>query len=83
MVVTEWNQFRGIDFKRLKRLMTELNVIDLRNIYNPAEIRKAGFNYTSIGRPQALSNSPREDTGIERMILSEDFFAAPTISLNS
>jgi UDPglucose 6-dehydrogenase len=84
VVVTEWNQFRGLDFQRLKRLMTEMNVIDLRNIYNPADIRKAGFNYTSIGRPQDLANSRREeDTDMGGMILSEDFLAAPTISLNS
>jgi UDPglucose 6-dehydrogenase len=84
VVVTEWNQFRGLDFERLKRLMTELNVIDLRNIYNPADIRKAGFNYASIGRPQDLAKSRREeDSEMGRMILSEEFLSAPTISLNS
>src|SRR5262249_34672314 len=83
-VVTERHQFRGLDFERLRDLMTELDVIDLRNIYNPADVRKAGFNYSSIGRPQYLSNSRlAENPEMGRMIISKEFLAAPTISLNS
>ena len=50
VVVTEWNQFRSLDFNRMKSVMSELNLIDLRNIYEPADIRKVGFNYISTGR---------------------------------
>ena len=50
VIVTEWNQFRGLDFSRLKSVMKALNVIDTRNIYEPADVREAGFVYVSMGR---------------------------------
>ena len=50
VIVTEWNQFRGIDFDRLKSVMRALNIIDTRNIYEPRDVRDAGFTYVSMGR---------------------------------
>lgn len=50
VILTEWNQFRSLDFKRLKGLLTEPLVIDLRNIYEPDKVAGAGFRYISIGR---------------------------------
>jgi UDPglucose 6-dehydrogenase len=50
VVITEWNQFRSLDFERLKAEMREPNVVDLRNIYEPDAVRAAGFKYVSIGR---------------------------------
>jgi UDPglucose 6-dehydrogenase len=50
VVLTEWNQFRSLDFERLKQEMKELNIIDLRNIYEPEAVREAGFNYVAVGR---------------------------------
>ena len=50
IVVTEWNQFRSLDFSRLKKLMREPVIVDLRNIYEPEAARGAGFKYTSVGR---------------------------------
>jgi UDPglucose 6-dehydrogenase len=50
IVVTEWNQFRSLDLKRIKREMRLANIIDLRNIYEPDTIKFHGFNYVSIGR---------------------------------
>ncbi|HJQ23183.1 MAG TPA: UDP-glucose/GDP-mannose dehydrogenase family protein [Blastocatellia bacterium] len=50
VVVTEWNQFRGLDFDRLKSVMRALNLIDTRNIYEPKDVREAGFTYVSMGR---------------------------------
>lgn len=50
VVVTEWNQFRRLDIDRLKQLMGEPNIIDLRNIYEPEKIRSAGFRYLAMGR---------------------------------
>jgi UDPglucose 6-dehydrogenase len=50
-IITEWNEFRGLDFARMKQLLRQPNVVDLRNVYNPAEMVEAGFRYTSIGRP--------------------------------
>jgi UDPglucose 6-dehydrogenase len=50
VVVTEWNQFRSLDIDRLKKLMREPNIIDLRNIYEPEAMRAAGFRYLGMGR---------------------------------
>lgn len=51
VIVTEWNEFRGLDLKRVKASMKQPVMIDLRNIYNPEEMREEGFRYTSVGRP--------------------------------
>ena len=50
VVVTEWNQFRRLDMDRLKQVMREPNIIDLRNLYEPDTMRSAGFNYLAMGR---------------------------------
>jgi UDPglucose 6-dehydrogenase len=50
-IITEWNEFRGLDLARMKQLLRQPNVVDLRNVYNPAEMVEAGFHYSSIGRP--------------------------------
>jgi UDPglucose 6-dehydrogenase len=50
VMVTEWDEFRALDLSRIKQVLTDPNMIDLRNIYRPADVRKHGFAYTSIGR---------------------------------
>ena len=50
LIVTEWNEFRRPDFARVKKLLTNPVVFDGRNIYDPADLRKLGFTYYSIGR---------------------------------
>ena len=50
MLVTEWDQFRALDMQRVKSLMNAPVLVDLRNVYKPAEMRAAGFTYSSIGR---------------------------------
>jgi UDPglucose 6-dehydrogenase len=50
VILTEWDQFRALDFNRVKLLMNQPVVIDLRNIYPPDDMRARGFSYTSIGR---------------------------------
>ena len=49
-VVTEWNEFREPDFKRIKQLLKTPVVFDGRNIYSPGHMRALGFTYFSIGR---------------------------------
>ncbi len=50
-ILTEWNQFRALDLRRLARAMAEPRLADLRNIYTPDEARAAGFKaYDSVGR---------------------------------
>lgn len=48
--VTEWNQFRALDMGRIRDLMKTPRVADLRNIYQPADMRELGFEYVGIGR---------------------------------
>jgi UDPglucose 6-dehydrogenase len=50
VIVTEWEQFRALDMRRIKELLRQPLVIDLRNIYTPEEVRRHGLNYVSIGR---------------------------------
>jgi UDPglucose 6-dehydrogenase len=48
--VTEWNQFRALDMRRIHSLMRTPKIADLRNIYEPSEARAAGFEYVGVGR---------------------------------
>jgi UDPglucose 6-dehydrogenase len=54
-IVTEWNEFRLLDLERVKGLLSAPLMIDLRNIYKPDEIIKAGFDYYSVGREPVLA----------------------------
>ena len=54
-IVTEWNEFRLLDLERVKGLLSVPLMIDLRNIYKPDEIIKAGFDYYSVGREPVLA----------------------------
>ena len=56
VIVTEWDLFRALDLRRLKAALAEPVVVDLRNIYRPDEMRRHGFTYVSIGRPQYLGS---------------------------
>jgi UDPglucose 6-dehydrogenase len=50
VVVTEWNQFRALDRSRIRDLMATPKVADLRNIYDPDDMRELGFQYVGVGR---------------------------------
>ena len=50
-ILTEWNEFRALDLERVKSLLRRPVMVDLRNIYDPAEMAAAGFQYSCIGRP--------------------------------
>ncbi len=54
VIVTEWNEFRSLDFERMKKTMKSLVLVDLRNIYDPDHVRAAGFAYSCVGRPAAM-----------------------------
>jgi UDPglucose 6-dehydrogenase len=51
-ILTEWNQFRNLDLKRMKTILKAPIMVDLRNIYNPADMAAAGFHYHCVGRPK-------------------------------
>ena len=50
VVITEWNEFKQIDLNKIKQVMKKPIIFDGRNIYNPTEMKKLGFEYYSIGR---------------------------------
>ncbi len=58
-VVTEWQEFRNPDFEVLRRLMNRPVIVDGRNLYEPQQMAKLGFEYASVGRatvhPEVLS----------------------------
>ncbi|WP_036284440.1 UDP-glucose/GDP-mannose dehydrogenase family protein [Methylocystis sp. ATCC 49242] len=49
-IVTEWDAFRALDLDRVKSLLKQPIIVDLRNVYRPADVRKRGFAYVSVGR---------------------------------
>ncbi|MBX3568681.1 MAG: UDP-glucose/GDP-mannose dehydrogenase family protein [Rhizobiaceae bacterium] len=53
VIVTEWNEFRSLDFDRLKQTMRQPVLVDLRNIYRGADVRRHGFSYHGVGRAAA------------------------------
>ena len=50
VLATDWNQFRKLDLDRLERTMKAKNFVDLRNLYEPKEMRRLGWNYVAVGR---------------------------------
>jgi UDPglucose 6-dehydrogenase len=67
VIVTEWEQFRALDLRRLKDLMASPVVVDLRNIYRPEEMSVHGFSYTRIGTPPGNQAAPTE-TALDRLL---------------
>jgi UDPglucose 6-dehydrogenase len=51
LIVTEWNEFREPDFKKMRKLLKAPVIFDGRNILDPKQVRDLGFTYSSIGRP--------------------------------
>jgi UDPglucose 6-dehydrogenase len=51
VILTEWDQFRALDLDRVKTILRKPVVVDLRNVYKPADMAARGFTYVSIGRP--------------------------------
>lgn len=50
ILMTEWNEYRSLDFEKLKELMKGKIFVDLRNVYDPKSITKEGFEYVGVGR---------------------------------
>ncbi len=51
VVATEWNEFKKLDWPELKKRLKRPLAVDLRNLYDPGEVREAGFTYVAFGRP--------------------------------
>jgi UDPglucose 6-dehydrogenase len=50
VIATEWEQFRALDLEKLKGVMAQPVIVDLRNIYHPDDMARHGFRYDSVGR---------------------------------
>ncbi len=50
IIITEWNQFRALDMEKVKQLLKSPKIADLRNIYEPKDMRALGFEYVGVGR---------------------------------
>ena len=50
VIVTEWDIYRALDLKRLSTIMTSKVMVDLRNVYPSADVERAGFAYSAVGR---------------------------------
>lgn len=51
LILTEWNEFKELDLKRVKKLLHQPVIVDGRNIYDPKKMKALGFRYFSMGRP--------------------------------
>ncbi len=56
VIVTEWNEFRGLDLDRVKTQLKSPTLVDLRNVYSPDDMAEAGFSYSGIGRGTIVSS---------------------------
>ena len=54
VIATEWNEFRKLELDRLREVLRQPLVIDLRNLYEPEKMAEAGFRYVSVGRPEGV-----------------------------
>ena len=50
VIATEWNQFRNLEWDRMRAALKAPVVVDLRNVYDPRHMRDLGFTYSSVGR---------------------------------
>lgn len=50
VIITEWNQFRALDMEKVKKLLKAPKIADLRNVYEPTDMRELGFEYVGVGR---------------------------------
>jgi len=58
VIITEWEQFRALDFRRIRALMANPAVVDLRNVYNGDDLEKLGFVYEGVGRRRPSRGAP-------------------------
>ncbi|HEX6939538.1 MAG TPA: UDP binding domain-containing protein, partial [Longimicrobiales bacterium] len=70
LILTEWQPYRRPDFERLRALLKEPVVFDGRNLFEPARMAEAGFEYTSIGRRKAVPAG--QDAASRRQVVAGD-----------
>jgi UDPglucose 6-dehydrogenase len=71
LILTEWNEFRSLNLKKVKSLLRQPLVVDLRNIYKRQDMKAHGFHYISVGRQQVTPGEPWiSDLNIEDELMS-------------
>ena len=68
LVLTEWNEFKQLDYVRVRKSLRYPIIIDGRNLLSPEEMRRLGFTYLSIGRPDIIPT----DAGLHRTAVAAD-----------
>jgi UDPglucose 6-dehydrogenase len=61
VILTEWDDYVGLDLGRLKQLMRGRAFVDLRNVYKPDLVTAAGFEHFSVGRPASLVSEAAQE----------------------
>lgn len=61
VIITEWNEFRGLQLDRVGELMKTKCIVDMRNIYKLPDMQTRGFHYVSIGRPELQGNAGAQE----------------------
>ncbi len=67
IILTEWDEFRTLDFERIRSLMRTPIIVDGRNLFNPREMLDKGFEYYSLGRGDAVRNGKLAPVGVGRL----------------
>jgi len=62
VVVTDWNEFKQLDLERVRDLMKQPVIFDGRNIYDPEQMCRLGFQYRAVGRPSKCTNAPSAES---------------------
>src|SRR5205814_4588252 len=58
VILTEWNEFRSLNLKKVRELLRQPLVVDLRNIYKRQDMQQHGFHYVSVGRQDVIPGQP-------------------------
>jgi UDPglucose 6-dehydrogenase len=58
LLLTEWNEFRSLDLKKVRSLLRKAHLVDLRNVYKRQDMQRHGFHYTSVGRRDVIPGEP-------------------------
>ena len=74
VIATEWEQFRALDLKRLRRIMLRPAIVDLRNVYRADEMRRAKFRYVGVGGRGGFGNAPKKASRDQRRLRERHLF---------
>ena len=73
VIVTEWEEFRALDLNRLRNAMATPVLVDLKNVYQPEELIRAGFRFEGIGRPSIrLARGEADPAGLPGQVLAAE-----------